>query len=292
MSSCPTEASRSAADVARLRRVIATLERGGRGPAGPGDFPGSQADPERLPLGVPEVDAALGGGLVAGALHEASAPPCGVLAGFALALAARAVAVRRRPLLLVQQDLLLRETGVPSAPGLAAFGLPAGALLLVRVRRPQDVLFVMEEGLRCPGLAAVVGEVCSPLPDALTATRRLSLAAREQGMPGVLARHAARAEPCAAASRWVVSPLPSPAPDGLGGLGLPRVRARLVRNRCGPPGAWSLAFAADGFRLAREGREHDAASPGSRPSLRPVPALSRPQPAAAGDGSHREEDVA
>lgn len=288
---CQTEASRSAGDavrdVARLRRTIAAIE---RGPAG--TCSGHEAEPERLPLGVPEVDAALGGGLLSGALHEASALASGALAGFVLALAARAVARRGRPLLLVQQELLARESGVPSAPGLAAFGLPAGALLLVRVRRPQDVLFVMEEGLRCPGIAAVVGEVCASLPDALTATRRLSLAARDQRTLGILARHTAQAEPCAAASRWTISPLPSPAPDGLGGLGLPRVRARLVRNRWGPPGDWPLAFAADGFRLAPEGRGHDAADPGTRPPVRHVPALSRPEPAAAAHGPHRTQDVA
>ncbi|QRG06481.1 hypothetical protein EZH22_26650 [Xanthobacter dioxanivorans] len=295
MPSCSTEASRSAADVARLRRTIAAIERGEASPDPSGTFPASEGGaPARLLLGVPQVDGVLGGGLLWGGLHEASAAAehAGVLGAFALGLAARAVAQRRRPLLVVQQDLVPWEAGTFYAPGLAAFGLSPGALIVVRVRRPQDVLFVMEEGLKCAGLAAVLGEVCAPLPEALTATRRLSLAARGRGVLGLLVRYAAAPEPCAAASRWVVSPLPSPARDGFGGLGLPRANARLVRNRFGPPGAWPLAFAGGHFRLAPDEREarHDPRDTGS-PSLG-RPALSRPQPAEPFDGPPRTADVA
>lgn len=301
MPSCPTDSSRSAADVARLRRLVAAIERG-EAPSGSGaDFSARELAqdpaPARLPLGVGEVDGALGGGLLWGGLHEVSAAAehAGVLSAFALALAARAVALRRRPLLLVQQELAGWEAGRLHAPGLAAFGLPPGALLVVRVRRPQDVLFVMEEGLRCSGLAAVMGEVCAPLPEALTATRRLSLAARGGGVIGLMARHGTAPEPCAAVSRWVVSPLPSPAPDGFGGLGPPRAAVRLVRNRFGPPGAWPLAFAAGGFRLAPdgEGAHHERGD-----DLRPgpaagagQPALSRAQPAAPAHRSPRTADA-
>lgn len=301
MPSCPTDASRSAADAARLRqdlhqdlrRAISAIERGEAPPEASGDFPvAGGASPARLPLGVAPVDQALGGGLLMGGLHEvsAAAADAGVLGAFVLGLAARAVAARRRPLLLVQQDLVPWEAGAFYAPGLAAFGLCPGAVLVVRVRRPQDVLFVMEEGLKCDGLAAVLGEVASPLPDALTATRRLSLAARGRGVLGLLARHTAAAEPCAAVSRWRLSPLPSPAPDGFGGLGLPRARVRLVRNRFGPPGAWPLAFAGGGFRLAPDGEmRHDRRDTGSSTGWPPLP---QPQPPAPPDGPRRAADVA
>lgn len=332
MPSCPTDAARTAADVARpdvvrpdvvrpdvvrpdlahLRRAIAAIERDEAPPdlaAGGLDArsgPGADTASAHLPLGVPQVDAALGGGLLWGGLHEASAAAehAGVLSAFALGLAARAVMGRRRPLLLVQQDLAPWEAGGLYGPGLAAFGLSPGAVLLVRVRRPQDVMFVMEEGLKCPGLAAVLGEVLAPVLEALTATRRLSLAARGRPVLGLLVRHTAAAEPCAAASRWVLSPLPSPAPDGLGGLGPPRGRVQLVRNRFGPPGAWPLAFAGGTFRLAPEeglrlpaggeGLRHDGGdddrddAAGSKRGA----ALSQPQPAAPAHRPARAADVA
>lgn len=238
-----------------------------------------------MPLGVLDVDAALGGGLRRGALHEAAAGPGdeGALSAFVLGLAARALAETRRPLLLVRQEMAEWEAGRLYGPGLEAFGLPAGALLLVRVRKPQDVLFVMEEGLRCAGLSVVLGEFLSPVPEVLTATRRLALAARGSRRLGLMVRHKADPAPCAALTRWRVSALPSPALDGLGGLGAPRFTARLIRNRFGATGAWPLSFRDGGFRLAPErADERDRAGP----------ALSQPGSAPAAHGSHRAADVA
>lgn len=243
-------------------------------------------EPERLPLGVAEVDAALGGGLQRGALHEASGAPGeeGALSAFALGLAARAAVAGRRPVLVVQQELAQWEAGGLYGPGLAALGLPPQAVLLVRVRKPQDVLFVMEEGLRCAGLSAVLGELLSPVPEVLTATRRLSLAAREGDRLGLILRHKADPAPCAALTRWRLSPLPSPAPDGFGGLGGPCLRARLVRNRFGPTGAWALAWRAGGFHPAGEGgHERDGSERdgyGRDGHGRAQAALSQPVPAA------------
>lgn len=135
-----------------------------------------------LPLGEPRLDAELGGGLRLAAVHDAMAEPgqAGALSAFALGLAARAVAWRRRPVLFVQQELAGWEAGGLYGPGLAAFGLSPSAL--VRVARAQDVLFAMEEGLRCAALSAVLGEFPAPFAEALTATRRVSLAAREGGV--------------------------------------------------------------------------------------------------------------
>ncbi|MFG1403297.1 ImuA family protein [Xanthobacter sediminis] len=238
------------------------------------------------------MDEALGGGLLCGALHEAAGTPGeeGALGAFVLGLAARAVARLRRPVLLVVQEMAEWEAGRLHGPGLAAFGLPPEALLLVRVRKPQDVLFVMEEGLRCAGLSAVLGEFLSPVPEALTATRRLSLAVRDSERLGLVWRHKADPAPCAALTRWRISALPSPAADGLGGLGAPRFSARLARNRFGPVGAWPLTFRAGLFRPAPDGKEdgeddheqHDRAGT----------ALPQPRPAALRHGSRRAADVA
>ncbi|HYZ43829.1 MAG TPA: hypothetical protein VE667_03130, partial [Xanthobacteraceae bacterium] len=73
----------AAARIDRLRRELWALE-AATGLAGEGGTP--------LPLGIPEIDAALGGGLGRGALHEIAATGEAATAaatGFALALAAR-----------------------------------------------------------------------------------------------------------------------------------------------------------------------------------------------------------
>ncbi|MFG1412423.1 DNA repair protein [Xanthobacter sp. VTT E-85241] len=209
-----------------------------------------------LPLGLPHLDGVLGGGLALGALHEAAArgPGAeGALTGFALALAARAAFQLKRPVLMVQHELAELEAGSLYAPGLAELGLCGGALVLVRVRKAQDVLFAMEEGLKCGGLSAVLGEVGTAFPEALTATRRLSLAARAHPVLGLLLRQRPDAAACAALTRWVVTPAASTPHDAHGGLGLPTLEAALMRNRLGPLGRWTLCLAGPAF-LSAEAR--------------------------------------
>lgn len=276
-----------AMEIAGLRQRIAALERGGAQarldpfrpePQRPGLEGASAlvgAAESCLPLGVPEVDERLGGGLMLGALHEASVRGPrgeGALMAFALAVAARAGRQLRRPVLVVQQDLAMLEAGTLYGPGLAERGLPEGSLILVRVRKAQDALLVMEEALKCAGLSAILGEVASPLPEALTATRRLALAAQAGGTLGLLLRPVRTVEPCAARTRWTLAPAPS-RPDAYGGLGPPCLSAALVRNRKGPPGAWTLEVTAAGFRPAGPDGEarHDPRREPFPPSSRPVP---------------------
>lgn len=221
----------------------------------PLDAPGAALSPPHplLPLGLPHLDGVLGGGLALGALHEAAArgPGAeGALTGFALALAARAAFQLKRPVLIVQHELAELEAGNLYAPGLAELGLCGGALVLVRVRKAQDVLFAMEEGLKCGGLSAVLGEVGTAFPEALTATRRLSLAARAHPVLGLLLRQRPDAAACAALTRWVIAPAVSTPRDAHGGLGLPTLEAALMRNRLGPLGRWTLCLTGPDFRSA------------------------------------------
>src|ERR1044072_4241862 len=115
--------------LSRLRRTIAK----------------SEALPEEvrpLELGVTEIDAALGGGLTRAALHElsATAPHLGAAAGFALTLAALAVAQAKQTL-WISTDFGMLDTGALYGPGLDQIGLPTERLLVVHVARSIDALF-------------------------------------------------------------------------------------------------------------------------------------------------------
>ena len=173
--------------LSRLRRAIAK----------------SEALPEEtrsLALGVPAIDAALGGGLPGAALHEVSATPMhlGAAAGFALALAALAQERQgHKETLWIATDFGSLETGALYGPGLDQFGLATERLLIARVARPVDALFAMEEALKCRALSAVIAEL-GEAPD-LTATRRLSLAAKDHGGLGLILRQdpATRVKRCA-----------------------------------------------------------------------------------------------
>ena len=217
--------------LSRLRRVIAQSE--------------CQGLPEaerRVALGVPAIDATLGGGLAGAALHEVSAAQplhFGAAAGFALALAARS-RERNKQMLWIATDFSCLDAGALYGPGLDQFGLPADQFLIVRVSRPLDALFAMEEALKCRAVATVVAEFNTDTGD-LTATRRLLLAARDGGALGLLLRHKPIAAPSAAHTRWQVAACPSE-PDELGGLGPTAFALSLTRNRLGPSGQWTVAW--------------------------------------------------
>ena len=207
------------------------------------------AGEERLIGLAPLIDTALGGGLACGALHElAPAVPMHLAAasGFGLAVAARASGDRRQAL-WIATDYAAGEGGAPYGPGLDLFGLASARLLVLRVPKPVDVLWAMEEALRCRALACVVAELTGEGEAAdLTATRRLALAAREglsaqnSGL-GLLIRHRTTSMPGAAATRWEIAAAPSE-PDALGGLGRACFDLSLRKNRRGPSGRWIIEW--------------------------------------------------
>ena len=209
-----------------LRQALATLDK---------DKGFSLAEEELLALGLPGVDAALGGGLACGALHElAPAAPAqfGAAAGFALAIAALRTAGGTSAL-FIQTDYAALEAGAPYGPGLDGFGLPMERLIMLRVPRPVDALWACEEALKSRGVAVVIAE----LPEAgeaadFTATRRLTLAARAGGGLGLLLRHRPLPIATAAATRWQVAAAPS-TPDRFGGFGRTAFDLSLNRNRRG-----------------------------------------------------------
>ncbi len=130
-------------------------------------------------------------------------------------------------------------------PGLAGHGLDPGRVVLVRAPRNAEILWAMEEGLRAPGIVAVVGEVGS-LP--AVASRRLQLAAECSGITAFLLRRwrdggqAAheRALPNAATTRWRIAAIPSPPVRNEPGVGRSRWRVELLRCRGGEPACWEM----------------------------------------------------
>lgn len=219
----------------RLRQTLAGID--------PSLAPRFVGGERLLGLDVP-VDAALGGGLAFGALHElAPAAPIHLAAtsGFAVALAALANGARGQ-VLWIAADFAAGEGGGPYGPGLDRFGLASARLLVLRVPRALDVLWAMEEALRCRALACVVAELTGDGAAAdLTATRRLALAAREGAGFGLLIRHRATPSPSAAATRWQIAAALSQ-PDAFGGLGSPRFDLSLRKNRRGPCGRWLITW--------------------------------------------------
>lgn len=189
---------------------------------------------ECLPFGVEAMDSRLaGGGLSIGALHEIIGARPELSDDAAATLFIASIAARLEgPVLwaLCRRDLF--------APGLALAGLGPSQILYAECGRDEDVLAVMEEGLRHGGLGAVVGEVGRVL---MPSTRRLQLAAEEGGTTALMLKRWRRSGedplnvPSAAVTRWRIGCVPSEALPVEGGIGRPRWRLELARQRGGAP---------------------------------------------------------
>jgi protein ImuA len=203
---------------------------------------------EILPFGIDAIDRRLaGGGLEAAALHEISGAAPGLGDDAAATLFAAGIAARRPGTVL----WALRRPDL-FAPGLAQVGLAPDRLLYAECGRDEDVLAVMEEGLRHGGLAAMVGEVGRA---AMASTRRLQLAAEEGGTMALMLKRWRRSGedplglPSAAATRWRIGCAPS-APLPAAGVGRARWHIALARQRGGEPHHWIMEACDAEGRLA------------------------------------------
>src|ERR1700753_600694 len=197
------------------------------------------AERGHAPFGIEAIDAVLpGAGLALGAVHEICEQGTdGSRASLAALFAASVLARLPGPFLwcLHGRDLF--------APALARVGLHPDRVIYCETWKDAEVLPAMEEGLRCKGLAGVVGEATRL---SLTSSRRLQLCAGESGVTALLIRrwrHAGEkeqaAEPNAAATRWRITPSPSPA-GPFDEFARQRWHVELLRVRGGEPRSWML----------------------------------------------------
>lgn len=228
MSSASPNAERLDALRAEIRRIEGFAPTGGDGV---------------MPFGIDEVDARIaGGGLTMRALHEVAAAGPDVADDAAATLFLAGVAARMSRMDHRGQILWALARRDLFAPGLALVGLSPDRLFYAECRSDEEVLAVMEEGLRHGGLAAVVGEIgrC-----AMAAARRLQLAAEESGTMALMLRRWKKVgcdplgEPSPAVTRWRIASAPS-VPLPVDGIGRPCWRTELVRQRGGAPATWIL----------------------------------------------------
>ncbi|HEX4693617.1 damage-inducible mutagenesis protein [Sphingomonas sp.] len=186
-----------------------------------------------LPFGVDALDRHLpGGGLAAGALHEILGSPDLADDASATIFLAGILARTEGPVFwcLRWRDLF--------APALHLAGLHPDRVIHVEAGSDTNVLLAMEECLRHPGVAGVVGEVTKY---STTASKRLQLAAEASGVTAFVFRRASNpdaiADGTAAVTRWRIGAAPSEA-LGIPSLGRPRWQVALERVRGGESRNW------------------------------------------------------
>jgi protein ImuA len=240
--------------VAELRRWLERTERHGH------------TEGAALPFGLPSIDGALPhGGLARGHLHEViEGGAASEYASLATLFAAGIVARLSGPVLwcLRGRDLF--------APALARVGLHPDRVIYCETWKDRDVLPAMEEGLRCAGLAGVIGEVGK---FSLTALRRLQLAAGESGVTALVLRRWRNSsekefasQPTAAATRWRVSPSTS-APGDFDHLQRQRWHVELLRVKGGEPHSWIVEACDAQGRLALPAALADRPAAAEEPRL-------------------------
>jgi protein ImuA len=177
-----------------------------------------------------------------GVIHELISPAAEQAAttnGFIAGIAGR----------LMQQDgtcLWISTSRSIFPPALRTFGIDPDRIIFIDLQRPKEVLWAMEEALKCASLSAVVGELKEL---SFTESRRLQLAVEQSLVTGFIHRRQPRAEnTVACVSRWKISPLPGETGDGLPGVGFPRWQVDLVKVRNGRPGTWVVEWTEKGFR--------------------------------------------
>lgn len=135
-------------------------------------------------------------------------------------------------------------------PALANFGLHPERFIFIDLKKERDLLWAMDEALKCEALTAVIGEI-----DAVTFTesRRLQLAVEQSNVTGFLIRNTVRNKVATSAcvSRWRITSLPGERLDDLPGIGFPKWQVELLRIRNGKPGTWEVSWRQGGFDIQR-----------------------------------------
>ncbi len=177
-----------------------------------------------------------------GAVHEFisyEAPNAAATTGFMVALAGR---------LMQEQGACLwigsKRTLFPSS--LKHFGIDATRIIFIDLARSKDILWAVEEALKCQSLSLVVGEISEI---SFKESRRLQLAVEQSNVTGLLHRYRPRTENAlACVARWKIASLASSSDAAFPGVGFSRWHVELVKVRNGKPGTWNMEWSKKGFQ--------------------------------------------
>jgi protein ImuA len=131
-------------------------------------------------------------------------------------------------------------------PALKMFGIHPDRVIFIDCTREKDVLWAVEEALKCGALSVVIGELREI---SFTASRRLQLAVEQSRVTGFMHHYSPRnITATASVCRWVITPAAGRQEAGLPGVGASSWNVTLQKVRNGKPGTWLMAWSAGRFR--------------------------------------------
>lgn len=131
-------------------------------------------------------------------------------------------------------------------PSLETYGVDPQQIIFLDLYYTKEILWVMEEALKCEGLACVIAE----LPDIdFAQSRRLQLATEKSHVTGILLRKEPKRSLSATAcsARWQIKHQPTEILDGIPGVGNPRWEVNLIKVKNGEGGKFYIEWAEDRF---------------------------------------------
>lgn len=172
-----------------------------------------------------------------GAIHEFISEDTAATGGFIAGLLSA----------LMQNDgvcLWVSSSRTLFPPALYSFGISPEKIIFIDLQKEKDLLWGIEETLKCNGLAAVVGELREL---SFTASRRLQLAVEQSRVTGFILRANAN-NTTACVTKWKITSLPGVLYDDMPGVGFPRWNVQLLKVRNGKPGSWQVEWVNGKFR--------------------------------------------
>lgn len=130
-------------------------------------------------------------------------------------------------------------------PALIAFNIEPSAVIFIHPANEKEVLWVMEEVLKCDSITAAVAEMQELN---FTNSRRFQLAVEKSKVTGFILNEKQQPANNACVSRWQVQSLPSMPQQGLPGVGNTRWQVDLKKIRNGKPGSWQIEWAGNNFK--------------------------------------------
>lgn len=125
-------------------------------------------------------------------------------------------------------------------PALTLYGLYPEKIIFIQLSDQEQIVYAMEEALKCEGISAVVANVRELN---FKQSRRLQLACEKSRVTGfVLCNKPRRINTTACVARWEVIPSVSINENNLPGVGFPSWHIQLQKVKNGKPGNWTYAW--------------------------------------------------
>ena len=131
-------------------------------------------------------------------------------------------------------------------PSMETYGVDPQQIIFIDLYYKKEILWVMEEALKCEGLACVIAEL-SDID--FSQSRRLQLATEKSHVTGILLRKEPKfiLSATACAARWKVRPQPTELNSNIPGVGNPRWEVNLLKVKNGEGGKFLIEWAEDRF---------------------------------------------